>query len=192
MSAPVLSPRFADALVWVTRRHAGQVRHNTGTPYVSHLLATSAVVLEEGGGETLAVAALLHDVLEDQPVSRDEVRRTFGPTVYRIVDDCTDAALADRAAGSWRERKRRHLARMAAFADDSLLVIAADKLCSLQSLLDDLHRFGRAVFDDSARTPLELLWNYRQVLAVLAPRLGGRAVVHRLTRSVDDLAVDIG
>lgn len=189
MSADALSPRFAEALVWATRRHAGQVRHNTGTPYVAHLMTTSATVIEEGGGETAAVAALLHDVLEDQPVGRDELRRAFGEDVYRIVDDCTDVELAGRVRQPWRDRKRRHLARMPAFADDSLLVIAADKASSLQSLLDDLLRFGSGVLAGSATPPADLLWNYREVLAVLAPRLGRRAVVLRLARQVDEFAV---
>ncbi|WP_432988997.1 HD domain-containing protein [Dactylosporangium sp. CA-233914] len=170
------------------------MRHNTGTPYVSHLLATCAIVLEEGGGETAAIGALLHDVLEDSPTDRGALRERFGDEVYRIVHDCTDADAARRERMTWWERKREHLGRMRDEAGpQSLLVIAADKVCSLQSLVDDLHRFGPGLFERSARTATELLWNYREVLGVLERRLGGRPVVVRLRRLVGEfetLAVD--
>ena len=183
-----LSQRFDDALVWAARRHVDQTRHNTRTPYISHLLATAAIVLEEGGDEELAIAALLHDVLEDQPTARAELRARFGAAVYQVVDDCTDADLAARAGSVWHERKVIHLRRMTGFDDRSLLVIAADKVCSLQSLLDDLERFGPGVFASSVRSGSELLWSYREVLGVLAPRLGERPVLQRLRRLVGDFA----
>lgn len=185
----MLSARFEEALAFAARRHGAQVRHNTGTPYVSHLLATCAIVLEEGGGETAAIGALLHDVLEDSPTGRGALREAFGDEVYRIVDDCTDADASQRRRLSWWERKREHLGRMATAAGfESLLVIAADKVCSLQSLVDDLHRFGPALFERSARTADELLWNYREVLGVLEHRLGDRPVVTRLRRLVAEFA----
>ncbi|GAA2365580.1 HD domain-containing protein [Dactylosporangium salmoneum] len=190
----MLSPRFEEALAFAARHHHRQVRHNTGTPYVSHLLATCAIVLEEGGGETAAIGALLHDVLEDQPTGRGALRAAFGDEVYRIVHDCTDADLGERQGLTWWERKRAHLGRMDSEAGaESLLVIAADKVCSLQSLVDDLHRFGPELFASSARTAEELLWNYREVLAVLQRRLGERPVVVRLRKLVAEyaaLAVD--
>ncbi|WP_433615708.1 HD domain-containing protein [Dactylosporangium sp. CA-139114] len=189
----MLSPRFEEALTYAARRHGSQVRHNTGTPYVSHLLATCAIVLEEGGGETAAIGALLHDVLEDQPTGRGALRAAFGDEVYRIVHDCTDADADERRALTWRERKREHLGRMSSEAGaESLLVIAADKVCSLQSLVDDLHRFGPALFERSARTAGELLWNYREVLGVLERKLGDRPVVTRLRRLVGEFAAATG
>lgn len=175
-----LTETFDAALVWASRRHAHQRRHNTATPYISHLLATCAVVLEEKGDERLAIAALLHDVLEDTETSRAELRQRFGDEIYRVVDACTDADALQRASLSWADRKRAHLDRMAGFAEGPLLVIAADKVCSLQSLIDDLVRFGPAVFERSARTRAELLRNYRDVCAILKPVLRDRPVMHRL------------
>jgi (p)ppGpp synthase/HD superfamily hydrolase len=185
----VLTPRFEEALAYAARRHGAQVRHNTGTPYVSHLLATCAIVLEEGGGETAAIGALLHDVLEDQPTGRGALRAAFGDEVYQIVHDCTDADATERRHLTWWERKREHLGRMSSEAGtESLLVIAADKVCSLQSLVDDLHRFGPALFEHSTRTADELLWNYREVLGILEQKLGERPVVSRLRRLVAEFA----
>jgi (p)ppGpp synthase/HD superfamily hydrolase len=184
----MLSERFESAMVWAARQHARQRRHNTGTPYLSHLLATCAIVIEEGGDESLAIAALLHDVLEDTTTTRAELHDRFGTAIYQTVDDCTDADHRERAGMSWRERKQSHLRRMTAFSAGSLLVIAADKVCSLQSLVDDLERFGLALFENSVRSAEELLEGYQEVYAILAARLGSRPVVRRLALLIEQLA----
>jgi (p)ppGpp synthase/HD superfamily hydrolase len=185
------SPDFEAALGWAVRRHAEQRRHNTATPYVSHLLTTCGIVLEEGGDEPLAIAALLHDVLEDTPTSHDEVRERFGTAVYQIVCDCTDADLSDRTTLNWSDRKREHLRRMAHVSQDSLLVIAADKVASLQSLVDDLMRFGPTLFDRSARTGRELLKDYSDVYDTIQPKLGDRPVTRRLAGLIEELAASL-
>ena len=64
--ATILTDRFDRALLYATHVHGGQVRKGTSTPYVAHLMAVSATVLEYGGDEHLAIAALLHDSVEDQ------------------------------------------------------------------------------------------------------------------------------
>lgn len=183
-----LSDNFDAALVWASRRHAGQRRHNTGTPYLSHLMATCAIVLEEGGDESLAIAALLHDVLEDTDTSRTELRERFGDDVYRVVDDCTDADAGQRIGLDRLQRKQAHLDRMATFTEESKLVIAADKVSSLQSLVDDLSRFGAEMFERSMVGRDDLLKNYRDVWAVLHPALGDRPVMKRLAALTDQFA----
>ncbi len=87
-----LSPRFDEALVYASQLHADQVRKDSGTPYVGHLLAVTAIVLEHGGTEDEAIAALLHDAVEDQggPATRADIGRRFGEAVARIVDGCSD------------------------------------------------------------------------------------------------------
>jgi (p)ppGpp synthase/HD superfamily hydrolase len=187
-----LSERFDAAMVWAARRHADQRRHNTGVPYVSHLLAACAIVLAEGGDEDMAIAALLHDVLEDVPTARAEVRERFGAEVYRLVDAATDADLTERVSLTWRDRKLSHLRRMPDLDDRALLIIAADKVDSLQEIMDDFVRFGPALFAQSVRSSADLLWNYREVLAVLSARIGERPVVRRLSRLVAEFAAYAG
>lgn len=65
----------------------------SNAPYVSHLLAVSSLVIEHGGDEDQAIAALLHDAIEDQggPKARDEIMRRFGKRVTDIVEGCTDS-----------------------------------------------------------------------------------------------------
>jgi (p)ppGpp synthase/HD superfamily hydrolase len=84
----VLTDRFDRALLYATHVHGGQVRKGTSTPYVAHLLAVAATVLEYGGDEDLAVAALLHDSVEDQggKARLEDVRNRFGEHVARIVE----------------------------------------------------------------------------------------------------------
>src|SRR6201987_1569434 len=109
LDATALTHRFDRALLYATHVHGGQVRKGTSTPYVAHLLAVAATVLEYGGDEDLAIAALLHDSVEDQGGGPrlNDVRNRFGERVARIVEACSDS-LADTAAGEhkahWPER----------------------------------------------------------------------------------------
>src|SRR5271169_6287980 len=104
-----LGPRFERALLFATRKHAGQHRKGTTVPYVAHLLGVAGLVLEAGGDEDLAIAALLHDVVEDcggAPMLK-EVRRRFGSRVAKVVDGCTDADTDPKPP--WRERKEKYI-----------------------------------------------------------------------------------
>ena len=175
----MLSCRFQDAFAWACDIHAQQRRHNSHAPYISHLMQTAALVLEDGLDEDAAIAALLHDAIEDQRVSTEEIARRFGPRVAGIVADCTDS-FSMRDAATWLTRKTNHVDRMASMSEDSLRVIAADKVASLQSLIDDLTVLGWGLFDDSARSAQDLLWNYEQVLAILQARRITGAPVQRL------------
>ena len=105
-TATVLTDRFDRALLYATHVHGGQVRKGTSTPYVAHLLAVAATVLEYGGDEDLAIAALLHDRVEDQggQARLDDVRHRFGEGVARIVEACSDS-LADTGKGDFGRAK---------------------------------------------------------------------------------------
>ena len=127
--ATVLTDRFDRALLYATHVHGGQVRKGTTTPYVAHLLAVAATVLEYGGDEDLAIAALLHDSVEDQggKARLDDVRNRFGERVARIVEACSDS-LADTAKGErkahWQERKEAYIAHLRKADEDILQSIA--------------------------------------------------------------------
>src|SRR6266699_748194 len=109
-----LTSRFEEALLFATQLHVGQWRKGTTIPYIAHLLAVSAIVLENGGGEDEAIAALLHDAIEDQggDSTRQEIRRRFGDSVTAIVNGCTDSdefpvALSLRLDLQWRRGAMR-------------------------------------------------------------------------------------
>ncbi len=142
----LLSPRFSDALGFAALLHREQLRRVSGTPYLGHLLAVAAIVLEHGGGEDEAIAALLHDAVEDQggPPVRLEIRRRFGPQVAEIVDGCTDSDVTPKPP--WRARKEAHLTHLRTASPSVCLVVAADKLDNARSLLRDFRVHGPSLW----------------------------------------------
>ena len=100
-----LTTRFSDALAYACQLHAAQVRKGSGVPYVAHLLAVASLALEHGADEDQAIAAVLHDAVEDQggaPVLA-EIARRFGASVAAIVDGCSDTDLVPKPP--WRSAK---------------------------------------------------------------------------------------
>lgn len=145
--APLLGKRFHDALVFAARKHARQTRKKTSIPYIAHLMSVSALVLEAGGDEDLAIAGLLHDVVEDcggRPMLK-EVRRRFGRRVAHIVAGCTDAYTYPKPP--WRQRKMEYLKHLRSADRDVRLVSAADKLHNAQAIVTDYRMVGEAVWD---------------------------------------------
>jgi (p)ppGpp synthase/HD superfamily hydrolase len=141
-STPLLSPKFALALQFANQIHSTQVRKGLGAPYISHLMAVSALVMEFGGTEEQAIAALLHDSAEDcggQPML-DAVRVMFGEKVAAIVQACTDALESPKPP--WPERKQRYLDAMRNKSPDTKLVVCADKLHNLSNTLRDIGAEG--------------------------------------------------
>jgi (p)ppGpp synthase/HD superfamily hydrolase len=137
-SAIVFGAKYRDALAFAAEQHQHQHRKGSGAPYVTHVLAVSALVGEYGGDEEQAVAALLHDVVEDQGVALVALEARFGAEVARLVEAATDAFAKPKPP--WRARKEAHIARVRTMDARPRLVIAADKLHNTQSILRDLGR----------------------------------------------------
>lgn len=189
-----LGPRFAEAVAWVTELHADQPRKGgSDVPYLSHLLAVTALVLEDGGDEDDAIVALCHDAVEDQggEATLVEVRRRFGDAVGDAVALLSDSRGEPKAP--WMERKRLLLAQLAGpdVPEGVLRVAAADKLHNARTLLVQLHQEGPRVWDRFRATPDQFLWFHRSVLGVLAERHPGSANVAELERLVDELAARV-
>jgi len=170
-----LGPRFERALAYAARLHRDQRRKGSGIPYVSHLLATAALTIEHGGDEDEAIAALLHDAVEDQggEATRRAIRRRFGARVGAIVDECSDADTIPKPP--WRERKQRYVAHLAAASPSARLVCACDKLHNALSILSDLERHGEALWDRFRGGREGTLWYYRAIADELLRAGGGTA-----------------
>jgi (p)ppGpp synthase/HD superfamily hydrolase len=161
---PKLGPRFEQALLLATRKHAGQRRKGTDIPYVSHLLSVAGLVLEAGGDEDLAIAALLHDVVEDcggAPMLQ-EIRSQFGERVAHVVDGCTDTDLTPKPP--WRQRKEDYLKHLRTADADTCLVSAADKLHNARSILADYRQLGEPVWERFQGKRDGTLWYYRALV----------------------------
>lgn len=181
-----LSPRFEDALTFATRLHTGQVRKRTTVPYISHLLAVTAIVIEQGGDEDEAIAALLHDAVEDQggPPTREEIRIRFGETVVAIVDGCTDADTIPKPP--WQERKGAYIAHVRHASPSIRLVSAADKLHNARAILLDYRQLGEALWGRFMGGRVGALWYYR-ALADAFREIESTPLTGELDRTVREL-----
>lgn len=161
-----LSTRFDEALVFASRLHARQTRKGSGTPYISHLLSVAALVLENGGDENEAIAALLHDAIEDQggDTTRQEIRLRFGETVVAIVNGCTDTDGTSKPP--WQARKEAYIAHLRTAPPSVLLVSAADKLHNLRSLCADYPLVGEDLWLRFKTGKEGTLWYYRALVEV--------------------------
>jgi (p)ppGpp synthase/HD superfamily hydrolase len=177
----MLTDRFDRALLYASHVHGGQVRKGTTTPYVAHLLAVAATVLEYGGDEDLAIAALLHDSVEDQggKARLNDVRNRFGERVARIVEGCSDS-LADTGKGEpkadSKTRKEAYLAHLREADEDTLRVSLADKVHNARAILRDLRKsdVGETIWSRFSQPKEQTLWYYRSLAKAFCEQLPGQ------------------
>lgn len=159
-----LGPRFLRAFDFAAEKHAGQTRKASAIPYIAHLMGVASLVLEFGGDEDLAIAALLHDVVEDcggAPMLK-EVQRRFGARVAKVVEGCTDSDTYPKPP--WRERKETYLRHLKDADADTRLVSVADKLNNVRSILADYREVGESVWERFAGAREGTLWYYQALL----------------------------
>ncbi len=177
------------AFAFASTAHDGQVRKGLPVPFVSHLMAVSALVMEHGGDPETAAAALLHDTLEDTRTTTEELQQEFGARVAAIVLACTDNL--QPCPPVWRDRKQRFILCIRETEPAARLVIAADKLHNAR----DVVRTQRALGDDAFR-PFQgrkdgTLWYYRAALESLESsdddREGFRSLLGDLRREVETM-----
>ncbi|USR90083.1 HD domain-containing protein [Phormidium yuhuli AB48] len=182
----VLSQRFTEALLWATELHQQQVRKGSGVPYIAHLLGVTSEALEYGATEDEAIAALLHDAIEDcggRPIAL-EIRRRFGDNVAEIVEGCTDAVTQPKPP--WRERKQAYISHLRTASPSVRLVSAADKLYNARSILKDCRCVGDEIWQRFTGGRAGSLWYYRAVVDTLKS-VDNRPIVAELERVVQEL-----
>ena len=158
---PKLGTRLQRAFRYAAEKHDGQTRKQTAVPYLSHLMAVASLVLEAGGDEDMAIAALLHDVVEDcggMPRLR-EIRKQFGSRVANIVEGCTDSFGEPKA--EWVERKKDYLREVKHADAETRLVSASDKLHNVRTILADYRKDGEAIWARFSGKKGGTLWYYR-------------------------------
>lgn len=182
----MLSERYEDALIFATRLHSRQVRKGSRVPYITHLLTVSALVLEDGGSEDEAIAALLHDAIEDQggDSARQEILRRFGPNVARIVEGCTDADTLPKPP--WRERKEAYLAHLYEAPADVRRVSAADKLHNARCVVRDYREQGEVFWSKFKGGKDGTLWYFHELVKIFQS-FDRSLLVDELARTVAEL-----
>ncbi|MBM3660074.1 MAG: HD domain-containing protein [Actinobacteria bacterium] len=187
----VLGARFSEAVRWAAMLHADDVRKGTRIAYVSHLLGVASLVLEDGGSEEEAIAAMLHDAIEDRGTPEAEIRARFGQPIADIVVACSEPPGLTRGAATWRERKTAYLAYLEGSVSESALrVTAADKLHNARSILSDLRDHGPAMWDKFNAPAADQRWYYTELARLLAAKHDG-PTVRELQRVVADLVSEI-
>jgi (p)ppGpp synthase/HD superfamily hydrolase len=178
-SPSTLTERFPAALAFAWRVHGRQMRKKTGIPYMAHVMSVCSLALENGADEDVAIAALLHDSVEDSEdgaATLQMLEEQFGDRVARIVLACSDAVAAPgQPKPDWRMRKETYLGHLEADANaDVLLVSACDKIHNASSILADLRVEGDVVWQRFTVTdPHAQLWYYTSVAGILERRLPG-------------------
>jgi (p)ppGpp synthase/HD superfamily hydrolase len=184
--APVITQRFLGALTLALDLHRLQLRKGTTIPYASHLLAVTALVLEHGGNEDQAIAAALHDAVEDQggQPTLDRIWSQFGPQVARLIQSLTDADTTPKPP--WRERKERYVARLATAPEEALLVDLACKVHNARTIVRDVKREGAKAWERTGGGRDGSRWYYRALLRAMQARTSG-ALVEEFAGLVQEL-----
>lgn len=188
-----LGARFDEAVGFAAEVHRDDVRKGSAIPYVSHLLAACSLTLEDGGSEDEAIAALLHDTVEDHGAELLEViERRFGPAVASVVAGCSDVLDVEEGGAKppWRERKECYLAHLEEAGPSVLRVSNADKLHNARAILADYRRVGEGLwgrFNPAAASADAQLWYLASLSDVFTRRRPGSFLPVELRATVDEL-----
>jgi (p)ppGpp synthase/HD superfamily hydrolase len=188
--APFTS-RLDEAFAYAHAVHADQARKVTGTPYVGHLIGVSSIVIDDGGSEDEAIAALLHDAAEDfgGRGRLEDIRTRFGDAVAKIVEDCTDAWTQPKAP--WAERKMKYVEHARTLGPSSLRVSAADKVHNGYAILRGLRTMGERVWERFNAGPDDILAYYQSLVRAYR-EAGGGPLVDELDRIVKGIEREMG
>ncbi len=187
---PALTTRFLEAVALAQAAHGHQRRTGTEIPYLAHLLVVSGLVIEDGGDEDEAIAAMLHDAVEDgggRPLL-ERIAQQFGSHVAAIVEGCSDN-IDGAEEEPWIDRKRRYLAHLPEVSDDAILRVAlADKVHNARSLVRDYREEGHELWERfTQKTARGQLWYYSGLLAFFQERRPG-PLTEDLLRAVGELS----
>lgn len=180
----MLTEKIAQALALAVEAHNGQKRKGTNIPYLAHPMGVASIALDHGADEEQAMAALLHDAVEDGgPHYAKRIRDQFGDRVADIVEGCTDGVPdSSGKKEAWKPRKERYISHLQKATDDVLLVSGSDKLHNARAIVEDLLRIGPAVFDRFTATQEQTIWYYETLSGVFSNR--GTPVAKALSDTV--------
>ena len=183
-----ITPRYGEALSWAEQIHRDQRRKGKAVPYISHLISVSALVWEDGGTEDQAIAALLHDAIEDAGQSHASIAERFGSAVADIVRDCTDTTGTHTGGEKepWLLRKTRYIASLEHKPETSLLVTAADKAHNAGDTVLDARR-DPAMWSKFNAGLEGSAWYLLRMYQQLKRRLPGSRSVERLGEAVSEV-----
>ena len=181
-----LSPQFEKALIYATRIHGGKLRKKTRIPYIAHILGVAAIAMEYGANETEAIAALLHDAVEDCGGAKRlrDIELKFGKDVARIVEGCTDTHQTPKPP--WLERKKTYVEHVRHASMPIKLVSASDKLHNVRAILMDYRKEGERLWSRFNGGKQGALWYYRALVNAFSGKRM-QPLLQELDRTVTEL-----
>jgi (p)ppGpp synthase/HD superfamily hydrolase len=183
-----LSIQYYRAFEYANQWHRDQARKSTTLPYILHPMGVASLVLEAGGDEEQAIAALLHDVPEDcgGEIRLTEILEMFGPRVEAMVRGCSDSLVAEKEdKAPWRERKQAHIDHVATSDMDTLIVTAADKVHNGRAIATDLQTIGDKVWDRFNASRDDIIWYYSTFYSALEERGVTKALLNPLLTAIE-------
>lgn len=186
------SSHYDAALTFAARAHAGQTRKGSDIPYVAHVVHVSVILLRHGFGEELAIAGLLHDVVEDCGVGLAEIEAAFGPRVAALVDAVSERKAEGGVALPWEQRKAEKLANLRAGGPEVAALKAADAIHNARAISADQRAFGPGVWQRFKRGPEPSLGYYRAILEGVRYWLGEHPIAQELAGAVEELGETAG
>ena len=172
---------LSSAIRFAAYAHQNEFRKGGTTPYIVHPLDVLSILLKNGAGEDLAIAGVLHDVLEDTPHSRKEIRRNFGDMVGTLVEGASESEALTKGISNedkkktWKLRKTERIEKVKTSGGELRLLICADKLANIRDLLVDLHSQGEDVWKKFNASKEEQEWYYREMTSAMASPKGAEA-----------------
>ncbi|MFL5801833.1 MAG: HD domain-containing protein [Roseiflexaceae bacterium] len=182
------SARYDTALALAARAHRDQLRKGTDIPYIAHPVHVSVILIRHGFGEDLAIAGLLHDVIEDCGVPLEQIAAGFGAEVARLVEAVSETKAANGVELPWEQRKAEKLAHLYAGGPDVAALKAADAIHNARSISADHRRIGPAVWSRFKRGADQTVGYYQAILEAVRPKLGEHPIVVELAAAVEELA----
>jgi (p)ppGpp synthase/HD superfamily hydrolase len=181
-----LSKQFEKALLYATRIHGGQLRKKTRIPYIAHILGVTAIALEYGANETEAIAALLHDAVEDCGGAKRlrDIECKFGKASAKIVAGCTDTDEVPKPP--WRQRKEKYIAHLDKASASTRLVSASDKLHNARAIFRNLRQEGDRLWPRFNGGKEGTLWYYRSLVTAFR-RHGRSELIEELDKVVTEI-----
>ena len=182
------SERYDAALALAASTHAGQTRKGSTTPYVVHPVHVSIVLIRYGFPEDVAIAGLLHDIVEDQDYPLSDIEAQFGPAVAEMVEAATERKKEADQPRRWEDRKREALEHIREASADAVALKAADVLCNTRAMASALRQEGAAIWKHFSRGPEQSMWYYRSLADLARERMADHPLLAELDEAIRDLA----
>jgi (p)ppGpp synthase/HD superfamily hydrolase len=177
--------RISEAFEFASAAHKEGFRKGKMVPYIVHPLDVFSILLKNGATEDLAIAGLLHDVLEDTSRTRDEVRKNFGDAVGNLVEGASESEKLtkgvsnDEKKKTWKLRKTERIEKVKNSGRDLRLLICADKLSNIRDLLEDLHSDGENIWTKFNSSKDEQSWYYHEMASAMATPSGNESDISK-------------